>query len=144
MLRKLTTLGFLLAGIGTSLLLVASARSGGPLNFISEQPEQRDSGIASSSPTQPIEAEVIVLRPWGFEPKEISRPPGPFFLALHNLSRLDELDVSLDPESGPRLQAIGVTKNKTRWHQKLTLPPGTYLLREASHPEWVCRITIQP
>ena len=144
MLRKLTTVGLFLAGIGASLLIVASARSGGSLNFISEHREQRDSGIASSSPTQPIEAEIIVLRPSGFEPKEITRPAGPFYLALHNLTRLDQLDVSLDPESGPRLQAIGVTKNKTRWQQKMTLPPGTYLLREASHPEWVCRITIQP
>lgn len=142
MLRKLATLGLFVVGVGASLLLVASARSGGSLTPAHHK--QTNPGEVISSPTQPIEAEIIVLRPSGFEPKEISRPPGPFFLALHNLSRLDQLDVSLNPESGPSLQAIGVTKNKTRWQQKMTLPPGTYLLREASHPEWVCRITIQP
>ena len=144
MLRKLPALGLLIVGIGASLLIVASARSGGLLNFTSEHREQPNTHAVSWSPTRPIEAEMIVLRPSGFEPKEITRPAGPFYLALHNLSRLDQLDVSLDPESGPRLHAIGVTNNKTRWQQKLTLLPGTYLLREANHPEWVCRITIQP
>ena len=144
MLRKLATLGFFIVGIGASLLLVAEARSGRLLNFTSEHREQPNTHALSSSPARPIEAEFIVLKPWGFEPQEISRPTGPFFLALHNLTGLAQLDVSLDRESGPSLHAIGVTKNKTRWQQKMTLPPGTYLLREASHPEWVCRITIQP
>lgn len=144
MLRKLTTVGFFLAGIGASLLLVASARSGASLDFASEHREQPKPSAVSLSPPQNIEAEIIVLRPWGFEPKEISRPPGPFFLALDNRSRLDQVEVSLDRESGPKVQATGVSKNKTKWREKMTLPPGTYLLREASHPEWVCRITIQP
>lgn len=144
MLRKLTTVVFFLTGIGTSLLLVASARSGGALNFASKHREQPKPSVVSSNPSSNIEAEIIVLRPWGFEPKEISRPPGPFFLALDNRSGLDQVEVSLDLESGPKVHVTGVSKNKTKWRQKMTLPPGTYLVHEASHPEWVCRITIQP
>ena len=143
MLRKLTVVGFFVAGIGASVLLVASARSGGPLS-ISSNHEQPNPGLVSASPTQAIEAEIIVLRPWGFEPTEISRPAGPFFLAVDNRSGLDHVDVSLHLETGPKFHAISVSKNKTKWRQKMTLPPGTYVLREASHPEWRCRITIQP
>lgn len=144
MLRKLTTVGLFLVGIGASLLLVAAARSGGAPNFASEHHEQPQPSVVSFSPPANIEAEIIVLRPSGFEPKEISRPPGPFFLALDNRSGLDQVEVSLDLESGSKLHATGVSKNKTKWRKKMTLPPGTYLLRETSHPEWVCRITIQP
>jgi hypothetical protein len=144
MLRKLTIVGFFVATIGASLLLVASARSGGPLSFAREPREQPNPNVATVSPAPPIEAEIIVLRPWGFEPKEISRPPGPFFLALDNRSGLNQPEVSLDMETGPKLYAIGVSKNKSKWREKMALPPGTYLLREAGHPDWVCRITIQP
>lgn len=144
MLRKLAIVGFVVAGIGASLLLVASARPGGPLSFSSRNHEPANPDAVSSSQGRPVEAEIIALHPWGFEPKEISRPPGPFFLALDNRSGLDQMDVSLERETGPKFRAIGVSKNKRKWREKLTLPPGTYLLREANHPEWVCRITIQP
>lgn len=146
MLRRVSTVGVLVTAIVVSLLLVTSARPSGAPNLTgaenSEQPAAN--ALISSSQAQPTEAEIIVLRPWGFEPKEISRGPGPFFLAVDNHSGLDEVNVSLDRETGPKLHAVGVSKNRPKWRQKVTLPPGTYLLRETSHPEWECRITIQP
>jgi hypothetical protein len=87
---------------------------------------------------------MVTLRPWGFEPQEITRPPGPFVLAVDNHSELDQLEISLDVESGPKVHAVDVSKNKFKWRKKLALPPGVYVLRETSHPEWLCRITIQP
>lgn len=102
--------------------------------------------VSNNPSSQPgnVEVEIVTVRPWGFEPKEINRRAGPFFLAVDNHSELSDIDVSLNQESGPRLNGVGVTKNKRKWRQKLTLPPGTYVLREANHPEWTCRITIEP
>src|SRR5258707_9850968 len=37
-----------------------------------------------------IEVELITVRPTGFEPKEITRPPGRFLLGVDNKSGLDE------------------------------------------------------
>jgi hypothetical protein len=65
-------------------------------------------------------------------------------LAVDNHSELDHLEISLDVESGPKVHAVDVSKNKFKWRKKLALPPGVYVLRETSHPEWLCRITIQP
>ena len=104
------------------------------------------SGAAATNPNndRPIEVEIVTLRPWGFEPAQITRPPGPFLLAVDNHSELDQIDVSLDVEAGPKLHALGLSKGKTKWRQKLVLTPGTYRLNEASHPEWSCLITVQP
>ena len=141
MLRKRATIGLLVATTGASLLLFAMAgsRAGLSLNTVADR-EQPGRAVVDN----PTEAEIVTLQPWGFEPKEISRPPGPFFLAVDNQSGLPELDVSLESETRQKLHDVGVSKNKGRWRKKIALTPGTYLLREAGHPEWVCRITVQP
>lgn len=130
------------ASIVTATIVIARSSRRASLPAGSRQTH----AVATQSNNHPgsIEAELITVRPWGFEPKEITRPPGPFFLAIDNHSQLDEIDISLDPESGPGIKAQGLSKNKAKWRQKMVLVPGTYLLREANHPEWTCRITIQP
>jgi hypothetical protein len=109
------------------------------------EPLKHDTSISgpTSSQSRQNEAEIVTLHPWGFEPKEINRPTGPFFLALDDRSGLSAVEVTLDSESGHRLHAPGLSKNKAKWRQRLTLPPGTYVLREANNPEWTCRITIE-
>lgn len=104
------------------------------------------SGASATNPQndKSTEVEMVTLRPWGFEPAQITRPPGPFALVVENRSEFEPIDVSLDVESGPKLHALGLSKSKTKWRQKLVLTPGTYRLREASHPEWSCLITVQP
>ena len=89
-----------------------------------------------------LETERITVREWGFEPGEIKRGIGPFFLALQNQSGLEEIEVSLVEESGNPRAHLPVTRNALTWKQQIVLPPGTYLIKESGHPEWQCRITI--
>ncbi len=89
-----------------------------------------------------FEVERITLREWGFEPKQIDRRPGPFLLVLQNQSGLPEVELSLIAESGHMRQGIPDTRNALTWKQRLELPPGTYLIKEAGHPDWQCQITI--
>jgi hypothetical protein len=90
-----------------------------------------------------IETEIVALRPAGFEPAEISRPKGEFNLVVQNLTGLDEVNIRLDRENGGgRLHEVRLPLSKRNWRQSLDLPPGTYVLTEADHPNWVMRLNI--
>ena len=102
-----------------------------------------DSSTSRSPSAEPrFEAERITIREWGCEPQQINRPVGPFMLIIQNQSGLPEIDLSLDEESGRPLHRLPDTRNALTWKQRLELPPGTYSVKEASHPDWLCQITI--
>jgi hypothetical protein len=80
----------------------------------------------TSAPTQPrFEAERITIREWGCEPKQITRPVGPFMLIIQNQSGFPEIDLSLVDESGRPRHRLPDTRNELTWKQRLELPPGT-------------------
>lgn len=89
-----------------------------------------------------LEAEVITITPLGFEPAEITRPAGRFILVVDNRSGLEEITFRLDREGGNRVHEIRMPRKHPDWDGVVDPPPGTYLLTEASHPDWLCRITI--
>lgn len=91
-----------------------------------------------------VESEVITLTPTGFSPSEITRPRGRFLVVLDDRSGLDEVTFILGRANGDRVREARRTKAELIWRQLEDLPPGEYLLTEAGHPEWVCRITITP
>ena len=89
-----------------------------------------------------LEVERITIREWGCEPKQINRGAGPFLLVIQNQSGLPEIDLSLVEESGRVRNRVPDTRNALTWRQRLELPPGTYSIKETSHPDWQCQITI--
>jgi hypothetical protein len=82
----------------------------------------------------------------GFEPAEVRRPKGPFYLLFNHSNHLPEIKLLLKRADGGKLREVGLKRNgrKGRHAEFLNLPPGRYVLTEASHPEWICRITITP
>jgi hypothetical protein len=44
--------------------------------------------------------------------------------------------------NGQKLKEMRGKKGEQRQRQILDLPPGQYVLKEASHPEWICRILL--
>ena len=88
------------------------------------------------------EAEIITVTPAGFEPIEITRPRGPFVLAVDNRSGLDGLDLYLELENGSRVNTQLTRRGKLAWREVVDFPPGTYLLRAANDQTWSCRITL--
>lgn len=93
---------------------------------------------------QPVESAMITLRTFGFEPKEITRKAGRFFIRVENVSGFREINLRLDREAGPRLKDALLPKGKFDWQDVVDLTPGTYLLTVTNNPKWVCRITITP
>jgi hypothetical protein len=100
--------------------------------------------VAGDQPRSTLEAELVTIRPAGFEPADITRSKGLFLLAIENRSGIDGINVRLDKEAGSRLRQIPMSrlKQNLNWSEGLDLPPGSYILSEADHPEWICRITI--
>ena len=90
-----------------------------------------------------VEAEVIALRPSGFEPQEITRPGGRVLLAVSDQSGLDGVVLRL-VKGGRTAREVRLRRGRRLWRKVVELTPGEYALTEASHPEWVCRITISP
>jgi hypothetical protein len=90
-----------------------------------------------------IEGEIITLTGTGFEPRQIVRPPGPFLLVVDNRSGLSSVNVRLDGSVPLPLLNVLVSREKHLWSDLVELAPGNYTLREATHPAWVCNITIR-
>lgn len=114
----------------------ADARPPRPAEAQAQAPAQ------ARTPDRRIEAEIITLRPNGFDPAEITRPAGEFLLTVDNRSGVHELDLRLDREGGGRQHEARTPKGKRGWNRLVNLPPGRYTLSEANHPDWVCRVTI--
>lgn len=110
-----------------------------------ETPVLPATSVAQLGQTQSrLEAERITIRPTGFEPVEINRPAGRFLLAVNDRSGRDSVVITLLRESGERLHEVRMRERprKHEWRQVVNLPPGRYVLREAGHPAWMCRITL--
>ena len=112
----------------------ARAETNGPAPSVNTA--QVDSGAEG------VEVELITLQPEGFEPSELTRPAGPFLLAFKNRSGQDDISLQVTVANGAREQTVRMPPGKHRSLNRLDLPPGQYVITEASHPEWVCRITL--
>jgi hypothetical protein len=42
------------------------------------------------------------------------------------------------------LHEVHVPREQQDWNDIMELEPGSYVLTEAEHPKWTCRITITP
>lgn len=131
MLRKAVIAVLFVTLAALSFWLIAHARSG-------------SSKVENASASNRVEAELLVLRSEGFKPNEITRPPGPFLLALQNHSSEEELFLLLKRETGDSIKAVRMAKKQSKFKEVLHLPPGRYVLMEMKHPDWICTITITP
>jgi hypothetical protein len=134
--------------VGVALLLIAIAVVGLSLVYARPSRAPKDNAIAlavangpQAPSSSPAEVELIDLRPSGFEPREITRPAGRFLLGVNNRTGLTDLSLVLANESGRSEGSKRLSRMKT-WREVLDLQPGRYVLREATHSDWLCRITI--
>jgi len=84
----------------------------------------------------------VTIRPTGFDPAEVTLPRGRFMLAIDNRTGLNELTFRLDREGGSRLHDVRMTREQLAWRKVVDPPPGSYVLTETNHPDWVCRISV--
>lgn len=112
------------------------------------RPHAGDAHAAQGQPAGGrVEVELITLRPTGFDPAEITRPPGPFVLAIENRSGGDVGELRLTPgddapPGAPHLLEARVAKDQSSRAKRLNLPPGTYRLGQEGRPGWLCTIIV--
>lgn len=94
-----------------------------------------------NSSTTRVDAAHITLRRTGFEPNEITRPAGPFLLAVDNVTGMGEMSFRLLNRAGARVRDFPA-KGRFRLRRIVDLPPGKYALIETNHPEWICHIRV--
>jgi hypothetical protein len=109
--------------------------------LIAAQPEAAVLADDQSDKEQ-VEVEVITVRPNGFDPREITRPQGPFMLAINNRSGTTELALQLTRVQGNRIHEVRLPKGRIRWNKVVDLPPGDYVLTEQNHPNWICHLKL--
>lgn len=97
---------------------------------------------AQSVSSDDVDGSVVALYRYGFEPREITRSKGHFILIVLNRCGLRELSLRLDQETGVRLREASFSQDKREWSDVVNLPPGKYILSEASNRDWTCKITI--
>jgi hypothetical protein len=94
--------------------------------------------------TDEVEVELITLRPYGFEPAEITRFKGSFVLFVDDRSGQEHSSLVLQRDKGDRLRAVNLNRKKSEWQGLLELPPGDYVLQDTDNADLRCRLTILP
>jgi hypothetical protein len=61
---------------------------------------------------------------------------------VDNRSGVAATALALTSEGGLRTREMRVPREEPNWSEALELPAGRYVLTEADHPRWSCRITI--
>src|SRR5262245_20096215 len=89
-----------------------------------------------------LQAELITLLPYGFMQATITRPKGPFVLAVDNRSGLDVMSLQLTREMGNKIHEVNVPGETLDWNKVIDLDTGRYVLSEINHPKWGCTLII--
>lgn len=84
---------------------------------------------------------LIQLNGNGFTPGEVQHAPDTFAIAVENSNLEGEYTLKLKTADGVVVKEMQAQKGSAAW--TVTLSPGEYTLTEPSHPQWVCRITVQ-
>ena len=83
----------------------------------------------------------VALGSNGFTPAEAQRAAGTFAIAVENSVISGEYTLQLKAQDGTVVKEVQVQKGSAAW--TVTLAAGEYTLTETSHPQWLCRITVQ-
>lgn len=94
-------------------------------------------------PSQVSEVELITITPDGFQPAAITRPSGLFAIAYENYSGMSSVSPRIDAQSGVNLHHLSMSLLTRAWIGEFNLAPGKYFIRELSHPDWSCVLTIE-
>jgi hypothetical protein len=126
----------------------ASASNPAERSFASIPVRKTPVPAAAQSGPKPTLTNVahILINPRGFDTKVITLPHAPFFLLVENRSGVGGVSFRLDRIDGAsgNVRSKDVSREELDWSDFFDLPPGSYLLSEAGHPDWQCRITVNP
>lgn len=131
----------LLTGMATLAYTEKRARGAKPRNqpFASPTPAPKP-----SPPNRKVDGLIVLtLSRFGFEPANtLERAMGHLMISVLNRSGVRNLNLRLDRVAGSRLRDVNMPIEKGKWEEEIDLAPGEYVLSEANHPNWICRITV--
>jgi len=85
----------------------------------------------------------VYLRGNGFETDRLTVQSGPKRIVVKNISTIDDLHFTVTREGVGQVFEGSIDNGVTR-HALVPFEPGELIVRESSHPDWECRITIVP
>jgi hypothetical protein len=88
---------------------------------------------------------VTVMRPHGFEPSSVTLDARHFLLTVYNRTGLSLAKLTLAPDQvhAPAVKQVDIVPATPHYTDILDLSPGTYILTEADHPQWTCKILVK-
>ena len=89
-----------------------------------------------------LTVERVTIFPYGFEPEELTVHPVPFLLTIDDRAGTDDFAFQLVTQQNQPVLQTAIASGSSSTHKQLTLAPGKYSLKETSHPDWVCTITV--
>jgi hypothetical protein len=98
-------------------------------------------GAMVSASTDVQDELQIHLSVEGFTPSQVQHAAGTLAIAVHNANVSGEYTLRLKAGDGTVVKEVQVQEGSAAW--TVTLSAGEYTLTEASHPQWLCRITVQ-
>jgi hypothetical protein len=102
--------------------------------------------VTVPAPLAPTEADDrgfwLIIRPTGFETREMTLDAGDYFVVIQNATGLDRFALQIQREGGETIHQVRLPRFKKYWKHMVTLTPGRYFVSELDHPEWTCVITV--
>jgi hypothetical protein len=102
---------------------------------------QQTTVSAAQRAKEKIGSESIAITRHGFEPREISRTGGRFFLSVENSSGVSPLVLRVTTQTGGALKEFTLTRDQLDWADEVNLPEGQYTVTEVNRG-WTCHLTI--
>lgn len=99
-------------------------------------------GIHAQNP-QKRDVAYIEIGSRGFIPQHLTHPAGKIIMNVRNFTDY-KINLILEKQGGSTLKNLTLYETTVRWREVVEYAPGEYVLRDANHPGWVCRISITP
>ena len=86
---------------------------------------------------------VLLLTSTGFEQEEIKLRPGATTLQIDNASGREGLQFTVT-RPGAEASITSTVRTGGRYVERVPFGPGEWSVTEVSHPDWTCRIIVEP
>jgi hypothetical protein len=90
---------------------------------------------------------VLIAKNNGFDQSALTANDRQFFLVVRNVSGVSQLSYHIVASSGAALASVALKDlplngTNPRSGALLNLASGTYIITEADHPTWTCKLTV--
>jgi hypothetical protein len=108
--------------------------------LIGQQTGASSAGQAANATMPSI---FIRILPDRMEPSVVTVKPGPVLIVVQNRSTAPNLKLQLDQVNGGHIKTVPIVGGQRHSLETYTLAAGDYILSEANHREWQCKISVK-